>query len=897
METRYVSVIVLLSVFCCWTYSQELNPSGRNVCKTGSDRLQCCSGWARQGDECLIPICEGNFTCKENEVCVRPHECRCRHGYFGATCDMKCPFKFWGPDCKGKCDCHPNGRCDDVTGACTCNPNRWGPNCERACGCQRGQCNQETGACTCYTGYWGPQCSNNCFCRVNSMCDVGTGQCHCNPGWYGRNCGAKCACNASPCDQLSGRCKCRERLWGTHCEHKCQCLYGRCNPADGSCTCKPGFRGKFCRETCPAGFYGQNCRNRCGHCKGQQPCMVAEGHCIACESGWNGTRCDQTCTPGFFGENCMDVCPTCKDGHFCNRIDGKCPHCNPGWMGDRCEVKCPNGTYGENCVNDCNSCFNGMCHFATGNCLCNPGFSGAYCNVSCSAGQYGLNCTQTCSCHDNNCNIVTGACNLQPNQRMGVMAAGVLVTCLLLLSLLGCCCVCRQNDPEKRSKRRLCGGFTRISSKLPRIPLRRQKLPKVVVSHHDPENTFNCSFIEPPSAVEQPTASGSSRASFSSVETTEDGHVYAVPDENKTKGDRINTTETTVLADDDVSEVDTLPEDRDMTEQASVNTSELPLQKSSESEGSCSGTESATSTLCLRVSAPQPPQQSSKEPENNGGSNNVKYNGKPIAAERIKPQPPDPSTKPKLSWIHASPGPNQNQISQEETVAEDSICSRKKASKQRAPNAPESAGTDGASSLGEKKPNKSRPGLLQIEHINGAVQSVLRKMGNFRVDRKAAIPKESPEKRPSLSLNREVNQPNIHSEVASLLTAQLKEKTQSLNRSEAGSCEESLSHLQVQRKKPTPPQKTSGTQPGAGKDLLPTSNSSQKPLPDSPSKEAKYQEKQDSNNSESSSDKGETKNKTPMKKPPRKKSKEGNVESKIQTTAPKVAVMPPKAAN
>lgn len=32
-------------------------------------------------------LCEGNFTCKENEVCVRPNECRCRHGYFGASCD------------------------------------------------------------------------------------------------------------------------------------------------------------------------------------------------------------------------------------------------------------------------------------------------------------------------------------------------------------------------------------------------------------------------------------------------------------------------------------------------------------------------------------------------------------------------------------------------------------------------------------------------------------------------------------------------------------------------------------------------------------------------------------------------------------------------------------------
>ncbi|XP_013993799.2 scavenger receptor class F member 2-like [Salmo salar] len=889
--TRNVFVIVLLNFIFWGIYSQELNPRGRNVCEAG---LQCCSGFAQQGDECLIPICESNFTCKENEVCVRPNECRCRSGYFGATCDTKCPSQFWGPDCRGKCDCHPNGSCEDVTGACTCNPNRWGPNCERACDCQKGQCNQETGACTCYAGFWGSQCSNNCHCSINSVCDVGTGQCHCNPGWYERNCAAQCACNGSPCDQLTGRCKCRQRLWGTHCERMCQCIHGRCNQADGSCTCRPGFRGKFCREPCPAGFYGQNCRNRCGHCKGQQPCKVAEGRCVACERGWNGTRCDQMCAPGFFGENCEDVCSPCKDGHFCNRIDGYCPHCNPGWMGDRCELKCLNGTYGENCVSNCNSCFNGMCHFATGECLCDPGFSGAYCNVSCSEGQYGVNCAQICSCHDNNCNTVTGACNLQPNQRMGVMAAGVLVTCLLLLllSLLCCCCICRQNkqnDPEKKSKRRLCGGFTRISSKLPCIPLRRQKLPKVDVSHHDPENTFNCSFIEPPSAVEQPTTCGSSRAS-SSVETTGDGHVYAVPDEpgeqNKNKGNRINTTETRVLADyDDISEVDTLPENMDMTMQVSVNTSELPLHRSSENEGSCSGTESASS-IRLRAHAPQPPQQSSKE--NSVGSNTVKDNGKPIAAERVKPRPPDPSTKPKLSWVHASPGPKQNNISQEKTVAEEKMSSRKKASKQQAPDAAESACTDGAGFQGEKKPTKNRSGMLQIEHINGAVQSVLRKMGNFHADRKPEIPRESAENSPSLSLNREVNQLNIHSEAASLLAAQLKEKTQSLNRSETGCCEESLSHLQAHRKKPTSPQKTTGTQPGA-KALLPTSASSQKPLPDTPSKEAKIPEKQDSTHSESSSEKGDsTVKKAPMTKPPRKKNKEGNIDAKTKTITPRL---------
>lgn len=176
----------------------------------------------------------------------------------------ECPAQFWGPDCKGKCNCYPNGQCDDLTGRCTCNHNRWGPNCENACLCQKGKCDQETGKCTCHPGIWGPQCNNNCYCSVNSICDAMTGRCLCNPGWTGRNCGIQCNCNNSPCEQFTGRCQCRERLWGPRCERYCQCVNGKCNPADGSCTCTPGYRGKFCREPCPAGYYGQNCRNRWG---------------------------------------------------------------------------------------------------------------------------------------------------------------------------------------------------------------------------------------------------------------------------------------------------------------------------------------------------------------------------------------------------------------------------------------------------------------------------------------------------------------------------------------------------------------------------------------------------------------------------------------------------------
>lgn len=44
---------------------------------------------------------------------------------------------------------------------------------------------------------------------------------------------------------------------------------------------------------------------------------------------------------------------------------------------------------------------------------------------------------------------------------------------------------------------------------------------------------MNCSFIEPPSVVEQPSPSWSSRGSFSSFDTTDEGPVYCVPHEGE----------------------------------------------------------------------------------------------------------------------------------------------------------------------------------------------------------------------------------------------------------------------------------------------------------------------------------------------------------------------------
>nr|XP_015816044.2 scavenger receptor class F member 2 [Nothobranchius furzeri]XP_015816045.2 scavenger receptor class F member 2 [Nothobranchius furzeri] len=906
-----LSVVVCLYFYSA--FSQELNPKGKNVCKApGSLGWRCCSGWRQQGDECVTPLCEGNFTCKENEVCVRPNECRCRHGYFGASCDTKCPAQYWGPDCKGKCNCYPNGQCDDVNGKCTCNHNRWGTNCEKVCLCQKGKCDQETGKCICHPGVWGPQCNNNCYCSVNSVCDVNTGRCLCNPGWTARSCATQCNCNNSPCDQYTGRCQCREKLWGPRCERYCQCIHGKCNQADGSCTCTPGYRGKFCREPCPAGFYGQNCRNKCGHCKGQQPCKVTEGHCITCERGWNGTRCDQLCSKGFFGEKCQEVCPACKDGYHCDPIQGKCAHCNPGWIGDRCEVRCPNGTYGENCENNCSHCFNGICHVVTGECLCDPGFYGIYCNMTCQPGQHGVNCNQSCPCHHKSCDPVSGACHLQPNQRMGVIAAGSLVSFLLivLLSLLFCCCLCQHKDnPNKKAKRILCGRFSRISTKLPRIPLRRQKLPKVVVAHHDPENTFNCSFIEPPSVAEQPSPSSwSSQESFSSFESGDEGPVYCVPHEESASESKEKPIPAAENLEDGLDEEDAGEYTTLTNTSVKPESSEQSLIKSSDSEGSNSGSESAPHYACINRS-PKHAKEDDCTP-----TPEAKHNGKPPPSPgKPKPRPPDPSTKPKVSWIHGNTtGPPQPE--QQGGIKVLAVSKENKGKSQDQLKKHEGKAADSNGSPGKHKPLRGKKSGDQQSspchkvHINGVVQNALKKISNFRGSspekNNVENPKQSTKEPPK---SPKVIHPHMNSEAATLLAAQLKEKTQSINRNEGTGLTKinGLSLPKGDHEKPTPPQKAKRTnsgglsQQGSTKPLLPTSSSLQKmvaPVTNSfGTPEAKGPEKQDLNGSRTGDLLDSTPKKTPMKKPPRKKGKGGTLDPpESKTPQQKTAIMPPQ---
>ncbi|XP_051891418.1 scavenger receptor class F member 1 [Pristis pectinata] len=512
---------------------QPLDPDGVNVCHSGSDlpSLSCCAGWRQQGNDCSIAICDGESTCRQGEVCVRPGECHCPHGYFGANCVTRCPDQFWGPDCREFCSCHPNGRCDPATGRCVCRPGRWGPGCGRRCRCVRGQCEPGSGHCRCEPGWWSADCSRPCLChQEHSTCDPLTGRCNCSSGFWGKRCNIPCYCGQSPCSQRAGECQCRQGWWGTLCDQQCVCLHGSCRPSDGRCVCHPGYRGHNCGEPCSAGFYGQGCVNRCGRCKEAQPCSPADGSCLVCEAGWTGSRCDQPCPAGSHGERCAEACPRCRDGEPCNAQTGHCRSCDPGWTGPRCDTPCVSGTYGAGCRSPCPECYHGECHHVTGICICDLGYTGDSCNSSCQAGTHGMNCSAACGCLGVSCDHVTGSCHLST---AGVVTTIALLSLLLLLCLLCCCCRGDPDDPTSRvvdddstpiarMKHHVQGVLANLGSTIPCLSLGNQKLPKITVLHHDPDLSLNCSFIDSPSAVWD-------AASFSSFDTDSETPVYCTP--------------------------------------------------------------------------------------------------------------------------------------------------------------------------------------------------------------------------------------------------------------------------------------------------------------------------------------------------------------------------------
>ncbi|CAL8345685.1 unnamed protein product [Arctogadus glacialis] len=512
-----LGVILLLSPLCS---TQPLDPDGRNVCHhpRRPSTAVCCTGWRQEGQECTQPVCKGEHSCQGDEVCAYPGVCSCPPGYFGAQCKTRCPAEFWGPDCRRACPCHAHGLCHPVTGECTCNPNRWGPLCQHSCRCGRhGRCHPTQGNCTCDEGWWTPSCTRACQCSLGGAegpaCDQLSGSCRCQRGHWGQACSLSCNCHLSPCHQRTGKCKCRWDWWGDTCDQSCSCdpEHGRCEPQHGACLCHAGHRGPRCSQPCEPGTYGGGCKMSCGYCREGQSCATTDGACAACEPGWNSTRCDRLCPAGYHGSGCQETCPRCRDAEPCDPRTGQCARCDPGWRGPRCDEACSDRTYGDACRFLCSPCFHGNCHHVTGRCVCEPGFMGESCNSTCPASLYGLNCSSGCDCGEGvHCHPASGAC---PSSGLGVLLAGILVPLFLLLLVVLCCCVCcgggsaeakdrvssRDGNALVRMKYHIFNVLANISASLPCISAWTSGLPRVTVSHHDPEQTFNHSFIEPPS--------------------------------------------------------------------------------------------------------------------------------------------------------------------------------------------------------------------------------------------------------------------------------------------------------------------------------------------------------------------------------------------------------------
>uniref|UniRef100_A0A8C2Q681 Scavenger receptor class F, member 1 n=1 Tax=Cyprinus carpio TaxID=7962 RepID=A0A8C2Q681_CYPCA len=427
MDTFLTSFVLILK--CVQCSAQILSPTGKNVCPSVRDSSTiCCSGWGQNGDECTVPLCEGERACLQDEVCVYPGLCRCKPGFYGYQCKTSCPPEFWGPDCREVCRCHPHGLCDPVTGVCSCLPNRWGNLCQNSCKCGRhGKCDPVYGNCTCEEGWWTSTCSKACQCHLaTSTCDQATGRCLCNKGFWGQRCSLQCNCYVSPCQQHTGTCQCQHGWWGPPCDRRCICnlSHADCDVQTGTCLCYPGYKEQFCNEPCDSGKYGSGCRRSCGHCEGGRSCSKEDGLCDACAPGWNGTRCDQPCPAGYYGHRCHNVCPRCRNMDPCDTETGACLHCDPGWTGP---------------------------------------------------------------------------------SRAGLLAGLLIPLCILILALLFCCCCCGRpvegkEGPAVRVKHHVYTVLANMGSAMPCITLWSSGLPRVTVSHHDPELTFNHSFIEQPSS-------------------------------------------------------------------------------------------------------------------------------------------------------------------------------------------------------------------------------------------------------------------------------------------------------------------------------------------------------------------------------------------------------------
>ncbi|XP_052762508.1 multiple epidermal growth factor-like domains protein 10 isoform X2 [Mya arenaria] len=315
-------------------------------CKSGcEDRFN--------GSRCEQRICPPNCTCNTSNNCIG-----CKSNYFGPSCSLSCS------SCKDiicPVDRINAVKCDE------CADGKYGNLCNERCSdnCLNNRCDQDSGACTCENEYK----FQNGTC-VRSICPA----------------------NCSTCTSSDNCTSCVDEYYhGDTCEHECSnCRSGTtCGKSDGYCQdeCADGFSGYYCSTPCNDGCdtCTRSQTNECRACRTGR--HGYDGSYYTCSNTCNYTcannscdalngQCDQGCVDGYFGPFCNISCASnCKS---CHHDNGLCDLCAYDYWGEYCLNNCS-----ENCthINESLS----SCDIASGKCKygCQHGTHGSLCSIEC----------------------------------------------------------------------------------------------------------------------------------------------------------------------------------------------------------------------------------------------------------------------------------------------------------------------------------------------------------------------------------------------------------------------------------------------------------------------------------------------------------------------------------
>ncbi|EGC32669.1 hypothetical protein DICPUDRAFT_38006, partial [Dictyostelium purpureum] len=435
--------------------------SGHGICNHNTGECVCDINYTSEKDCSVLYIECPDKTCSSHGTCnTLKGECDCNEGFQGSDCSeiviKNCPL-YNGHICAGfgfcedgfcKCDnshqgddcsvvyveCPKNNgqicsgglnKCNNITGVCTCEPNKSGYDCsvddsiyckDPTCN-NNGICDKSKGKCNCNDGYSGdscetPICSSSCSnhgsyptCSNHGVCDRSKGICSCNNGFGGESCETpicSTGCSNHGSCISPGKCKCLDGWIGDDCSiAHIECspvcgVNGKCDNTKGTCDCNNGYSG----ESCDLPICSTNCSNQ-GSCVAPEKCQcISDFVGIDCSISAKKTHFISSIEPcsilggevtiyGWFGTVHEKLTVQIGD-MFCEDLVAtettiKCTLM--GGMGTKDVIITQNyvSSFGkfqyfnpiQSCPNNCTSPENGQCDTTTGQCSCsikNDGF-------------------------------------------------------------------------------------------------------------------------------------------------------------------------------------------------------------------------------------------------------------------------------------------------------------------------------------------------------------------------------------------------------------------------------------------------------------------------------------------------------------------------------------------